>query len=74
MQMLRKAAGLWRIDSDEIFDVWSGLNLDNGFSYRRFPGVKREMQSILQGAKVFFYSAVKISFWRNCQHFDFPTC
>lgn len=41
MQMFRKAAGLWRIDSDEIFDVWSGLNLDNGFSYRTFPGVKR---------------------------------
>lgn len=27
-----------RNESDEIFDVWSGLNLDNGFFYHRFPG------------------------------------
>lgn len=76
MQILKKAAGSWHIDSDEIFDVWSGSNLDNGFFYHRFSGVRREIQKHSAGGKGFSFILLwkYLLFWRNCQHFDFATC
>lgn len=71
-----QAVGLWHTDSDEIFDVRSGLKLDNGSFYPRFPSVKRKMQRHLAGGQRLSFILLwkYLLFGRIRQHSHFPTC
>lgn len=60
--------------SDEIVDVWCGLNLDNGFFYQCYPSVRNRMQSVWQREKEFLLFWCINTFYvglRNLQHFLF---